>query len=327
MQVKDDKGPVPVALSVVIPVYNSEKIFPELCRRLTAVLESGVSSYEIIVVVDGCRDRSYEVIAEYARRDPRVKALEFSRNFGHQAAVTAGLAHATGDLVAIMDDDLEDPPEILPLLLARLAEGFDVVYGVRRRRKRSPWHRFLYKAFYQVLGAMSDIRMPADAGDFCVMRRRVVDVLNAMPENNRYLRGMRAWVGFRQTGVEYERGARASGESGYSLRKYFALASTAVFSFSYKPLEYVSKLGVLVAMGSFVMAGYLVYMKVSGRLPDVPGWASLLVAVLMLSGVQLISVGILGQYLKRIYDEVKKRPAYVIKQSVGFGREEDCGGE
>lgn len=311
-----------VDLSVVIPVYNSEAIFPQLHERLTKVLSPVVASYEIVAVVDGCKDRSFEVIVENARRDPHLKAMEFSRNFGHQAAVTAGLAFATGAVVAIMDDDLEDPPEILPLLLRRLDEGFDVVYGIRRRRKRSAFHRFFYKAFYRILGAMSDVSMPPDAGDFCVMRRSVVDVLNAMPENNRYLRGMRAWVGFRQSGVEYDRGNRMAGESGYNLRKYFALASTAIFSFSYKPLEYVSKLGGAVALGSFVAAAYLMYQKLSGRIPNVPGWASLLVAVLLLSGVQLISVGILGSYLKRIYDEVKRRPAYVVKRAVGFNPEE-----
>jgi glycosyltransferase involved in cell wall biosynthesis len=308
-----------VSLSIVIPVYNSARIFPDLYQRLTAVLESAVPSYEVVAVVDGCRDESFRVIREVALRDPRIKVLEFSRNFGHQAAVTAGLEHASGDIVGIMDDDLEDPPEVLPRLLGRMAEGYDVVYGVRRRRKRSPLHRFLYHAFYRVLGHMTDISMPADAGDFCVMRRCVVDVLNAMPENNRYLRGMRSWVGFRQTGVEYDRGERSSGESGYSLSKYFALASTAIFSFSYKPLQYVSMAGTIVAFTSFVAAVYVVFVKLTGRLPNVPGWVSLLVAVLLLSGVQLISVGILGQYLMRVYDEVKKRPTYVIRRAVGFG--------
>jgi glycosyltransferase involved in cell wall biosynthesis len=308
-----------VGLSMVIPIYNSELIFPELYKRLIDVLDSVDLSCEVVAVVDGCRDQSFCVIREHALRDPRIKVLEFSRNFGHQAAVTAGLEHATGDLVGIMDDDLEDPPEVLLRLLARLAEGYDVVYGIRRRRKRSLLHRFLYYAFYRVLGHMTDLNMPADAGDFCIMRRRVVEVLNAMPENNRYLRGMRSWVGFRQTGVEYDRGERSVGESGYSFRKYFALASTAIFSFSYKPLQYVSIAGTIVAFTSFLMAVYVVFVKLTGSMTNVPGWVSLLVAVLLLSGVQLISVGILGQYLMRIYDEVKKRPTYVIKRSVGFG--------
>lgn len=312
---------VPIELSIVIPVYNSAPIFPELYRRLTAALEPVAPAFEIVAVVDGCRDDSFDVIREHARRDSRVKVLEFSRNFGHQAAVTAGLRHAAGAAVGIMDDDLEDPPEIVPQLVARLREGYDVVYGIRRRRKRSFLHRLLYSAFYRVLAHMTDVQMPADAGDFCVMRRCVVDALNGMPENNRYLRGLRAWVGFRQVGVEYDRGARSTGESGYSFRKYFALASTAIMAFSYKPLVYVSRVGVLVAFLSFVAAVRILYVKLSGRGPDVPGWVSLLVAVLLLAGVQLISIGILGQYLARIYDEVKQRPPYVVGRSAGFKKE------
>ena len=315
------KPAVPIELSIVIPVYNSALIFPELYRRLTAALEPIVPAFEIVAVVDGCPDRSFEVIRDHAQRDPRVKVLEFSRNFGHQAAVTAGLRHASGAVVGIMDDDLEDPPEIVPLLVIRLREGYDVVYGIRRRRKRSLVHRLLYSAFYRVLAQMTDVQMPADAGDFCVMSRRVVDALNAMPENNRYLRGLRAWVGFRQIGVEYNRGARSAGESGYSFRKYFALASTAILAFSYKPLAYVARAGVFVAGLSFAAAVYLVFMKLSGRMPDVPGWVSLVVAVLLLSGVQLMSIGILGQYLARIYDEVKQRPPYVVGRSAGFKKE------
>ena len=314
-----------VELSIVIPVYNSAAIFPELYRRLTAALAPIAPAFEIVAVVDGCRDGSFDVIRDHAQRDSRVKVLEFSRNFGHQAAVTAGLEHAAGAIVGIMDDDLEDPPEVVPQLVARLREGHDVVYGIRRRRKRSVIHRMLYSAFYRVLAHMTDVQMPADAGDFCVMRRCVVDALNAMPENNRYLRGLRAWVGFRQVGVEYDRDARLAGESGYSFRKYFALASTAIMAFSYKPLVYVSRVGVLVAFTSFLAAVYLVFGKLSGRVPDVPGWVSLLVTVLLLSGVQLISIGILGQYLMRIYDEVKKRPMYVVNRAVGFGQESKHG--
>lgn len=308
-------------LSIVIPVYNSEKIFPELYRRLESVLKMSVESFEVVAVVDGCKDRSFEVISGLAAADSSIKVIEFARNFGHQAAVTAGLAHARGEWVGIMDDDLEDPPEVIPKLLAKIELGYEVVYGIRRRRKRSFIHRFLYASFYRVLANMTDVEMPSDAGDFCVMRRCVVDVLNAMPENNRYLRGMRAWVGFRQVGVEYERDARFADESGYSFKKYFALASNAIFSFSYKPLKYVSMMGVVVALVSFLAAIYLVYLKMSGHGPDVSGWVSLLVSILMLAGVQLISIGILGQYLMRIYDEVKKRPTYVVRQQVNLEKD------
>ena len=306
------KGP---ELSVVIPVYNSANIFPELYQRLTAALDKTVSSFEIIAVVDGCRDRSFDVIQAFGQRDGRVKAIEFSRNFGHQAAITAGLAVAGGAMVAIMDDDLEDPPEALSLLMARIRDGFDVVYGIRRKRKCSWLHRFLFTAFYRILSGLVDMPMPGDAGDFCVMTRRVVKALNAMPENNRYLRGLRAWAGFEQTGLEYERGRRLANESGYNFGKYFKLALDAIFSFSYKPLEYVSKIGLVIALGSFI---YGIYVASMGRVMVAPGWASLFIAILFFSGIQLISVGIIGQYLARIYDEIKQRPKFIIKRTAGF---------
>jgi len=306
------KGP---ELSVVIPVYNSANIFPELYRHLTAVLDRVVVSFEIIAVVDGCRDNSFDVIRDIGRKDDRVKAIEFSRNFGHQAAITSGLAAAAGAMVAIMDDDLEDPPEALVLLVAKIRTGFDVVYGIRRKRKCSRLNRFCFAAFYRILGGLVDVPMPGDAGDFCVMTRRVVQALNAMPENNRYLRGLRAWAGFDQTGVEYERGQRLANASGYNFGKYFKLALDAIFSFSYKPLEYVSKIGVLIALGSFVYALYVIFI---GRVLVAPGWSSLFIAILFFSGVQLISVGIIGQYLARIYDEIKQRPKFIIKRTAGF---------
>lgn len=307
---------MPVELSIVIPVYNSATIFPELHRRLVEALEGTVASFEIVAVVDGCADDSFKVIAAAAETDPRVKAVEFSRNFGHQAAVTAGLTYASGDLVAIMDDDLEDPPEALVALVQRLREGYDVVYGIRRKRKRSPVHRLLYFAFYRLFGAMADIRIPNDAGDFCVMRRQVVDVLNSMPETNRYLRGLRAWAGFEQTGVEYERASRYDSESGYSLRKYVALALDAMFSFSYRPLALMSLVGATIATLSFLLGLCMLFL---GRDPVAPGWASLFVSVLFFSGIQLVCFGVLGQYLARVYDETKQRPKYIVKKEIGFG--------
>ena len=305
-------------ISVIIPVYNSANIFPELYQRLAAILEKTVSSFEIIAVVDGCRDHSFDVIQDIGQRDGRVKAIEFSRNFGHQAAITAGLSLAAGDMVAIMDDDLEDPPEALPLLVARIRDGFDVVYGIRRKRKRSRLHRFFFTAFYRILSGLVDVQMPGDAGDFCVMTRRVVRALNTMPENNRYLRGLRAWAGFDQTGIEYERGQRLANESGYSFGKYFKLALDAIFSFSYKPLEYVSKIGLVIAASSFIYGLYVIFL---GRILVAPGWSSLFIAILFFSGVQLISIGIIGQYLARIYDEIKQRPKFIIKRTAGFDGE------
>ena len=306
---------MPAELSVVIPVYNSATIFPELHRQLVEALEEAVSSFEIIAVVDGCADNSFEVISGVSETDPRVKAVEFSRNFGHQAAVTAGLMYVDGDVVAIMDDDLEDPPEALVALIKRLREGYDVVYGIRRKRKRSPVRRLAYFLFYRFLGAMVDIRIPNDAGDFCAMRRQVVNVLNSMPESNRYLRGLRAWAGFRQTGVEYERAERYDSDSGYSIRKYVALALDAIFSFSYRPLALMSVAGTVIAAASFMLGLYLLFL---GRDPVAPGWASLFVSILFFSGVQLMCFGVLGQYLARVYDETKQRPKYIVKQEVGL---------
>ena len=312
-------------LSVVIPVYNSEAIVPELQRRLREVLAAAVESYEVIAVVDGCGDGSFDALRACREQDPRIKIIEFSRNFGHQLAVTAGLEAAQGKLVVVMDDDLEDPPEVLPSFIAKLREGYDVVYGVRRKRKRSLAHRFLYSAFYRVLARVVEIDVPYDSGDFCIMRDSVVQTLNAMPETNRYLRGMRSWVGFRQTGLEYEREPRFAGDPGYTFRQYFRLASDGIFSFSDRPLIYVSRLGAGIAILSFMLGAALAVAKVLGRIRDVPGWASLFVSVVFLSGVQLVCLGIIGQYLGRVYDEVKRRPKYVVNRSLGVGAERDHG--
>lgn len=305
-------------ISVVIPVYNSAEVFPELYRRLSLTLKENFLKYEIITVIDGCRDNSFSVINQLALQDPQLKIIEFSRNFGHQAAVTAGLQFAAARNIAIIDDDLEDPPELLPAFLKKAEEGFDVVYGVRRKRQRSVLHRLLYRLFYRVSGSLSDISIPNDAGDFCVMTRRVRDTLISMPENNRYLRGMRAWVGFRQTGIEYSRDRRYAGQPGYSIRKYIQLAFNGIFSFSYKPLKYVTFFGILIALVSFEEIGRIIFLKFSGQMRDVPGWTYLTVCVLLLSGIQLIALGIVGEYISRIYDEVKQRPKFVIASTVNL---------
>ena len=323
---RDDRGqvlatttPGRVEMSVVVPVYNSANIFPELHKRLVASLETCVDSFEIIAVLDGCRDDSYEVIRGLSTDDRRIKIIEFSRNFGHQAALTAGLLHASGTMTAIIDDDLEDPPELLPRLVEKIREGNDVVYGVRRKRKRSWILRVMYSWFYRILGNLVDINIPYDAGDFCVITHRVVLVLRSMREQNRYLRGMRAWAGFRQTGVEYEREQRFADTPGYSLKKYIALALNAIFSFSYKPLKYVTLLGLLVSLASFEEAFRIIFLKLTGKLVEVPGWAYLSVTILFLFGIQFTAMGVMGEYVARIYDELKQRPQFVIRNKVGFG--------
>jgi len=309
-------------LSIVIPVYNSAAIFPELYRRLSENLSDIVSGFEIIAVLDGCVDDSYSVIHDVHIRDSRVKLIELSRNFGHQTAVTAGLEYAAGEMVVIMDDDLEDPPEVLPAMIARLKEGFDVVYGIRKRRKRSIMHRIGYSLFYRILSRLADVSIPNDAGDFCVMRRRVVDALNSMPEKNRFLRGLRAWSGYRQAGFEYERGGRYAGKSGYGLRKYLALAFTGIASFSYRPLTFISLAGAMIASASFFLGSAFIILKVAGLIFDVPGWTSLAVLILFLSGIQIMTTGIIGAYIARIYEEVKQRPKYLVNRLEGFEQEE-----
>jgi len=308
-----------IELSVVIPVYNSANIFPALYRRLVGTLSNIVQSYEIIAVVDGCTDRSAEVIEMHTKENPHLKMVELSRNFGHQTAITAGLELSSGEMVMVMDDDLEDQPELLPKFLSKAREGYDVVYGIRKKRKVTIPRRLVFSFFYRLLNRLSAIDMPYDSGDFCLMKRPIVDALNAMPETNRYIRGLRTWLGLKQVGIEYERGRRPTGQSGYRLINYIKLAMDGILSFSYKPLTYVSVVGFVVASASFLAGMRLIILKFTQELIDVPGWASIMVAVLFIGGVQLISVGILGQYIARIYDEVKQRPKFVIKRTIGLG--------
>ena len=305
-------------LSIVIPVYNSSEIFPELYKRLSEMLMAIDISHEIIAVVDGCSDNSADIIAEFCEKDSHLKLVEFSRNFGHQAAISAGLEYSCGEMVVIIDDDLEDPPELVPEFIAKAQEGFDVVYGIRKRRKVSLFRIFSFHIFYRVLNRITDMNMPYDAGDFCLMKRKVVERLNSMPETNRYLRGMRGWLGFRQTGIEYERDVRFKGESGYSFAKYIKLALDGIFSFSYKPLKFVSIMGFIIASLSFIFGIRLIILKILDKVRDVPGWASLMVTLLFIGGFQLIAIGIVGQYIARIFDEVKHRPKFIVKREIGF---------
>jgi glycosyltransferase involved in cell wall biosynthesis len=306
-------------ISIVIPVYYSADIFPTLCARLTKTLENNGDSYEIIAVVDGCADKSAEVVAEQSSTNPRIKLIELSRNFGNQIAITAGLRYCSGDMVVVMDDDLEDPPEVIPELIKKAEEGYDVVYAVRKKRQISPLRHKVYKTYYRVLNRISSFEIPENVGDFCLMRRPIVDALNSMPENNRYIRGLRAWAGFRQTGVEFDREARYSGTSGFNLVKYIRFAFDGIFSFSYVPLNHVTYMGFIISALSFALGAALIVLKLAGQLPDVPGWASIATSIFFIGGIQLLSIGVLGQYIRRIYDEVKRRPPFIVKRFVGFG--------
>lgn len=307
-----------VVISVIVPVYYSAGIFPHLYARVVEALRPLTEAFEIIAVVDGCTDESARVVADIHDRDPRVKLIEFSRNFGNQMAISAGLQHCAGEFVVVIDDDLEDPPELIPALYARALEGYDVVYAKRRTREISRLQGLLFKGYYSLFSRISNFDIPEDVGDYCLMRRQVVDVLNSMPERHRYVRGLRAWTGFRQSGVEFDRASRHSGRSGFSLGSYLRFAFDGIYSFSYFPLMLSVYLGFLVSAVSLVLAVVFLVAKLLGMLPDVPGWASLAVIVLFIGGVQLLSVGAVGQYVGRIYDEVKQRPPYVIKRAVGI---------
>ncbi|MEO0812304.1 MAG: glycosyltransferase family 2 protein, partial [Myxococcota bacterium] len=299
--------------SLVIPALNEAETLDELYARVRDAAQSWNSPWELILVDDGSTDRTWEMICELHRRDPHVRGLRLSRNFGHQAAVSAGLEHVRGDAIAVLDADLQDPPEELHRFFARLDEGFEVVYAVRTRRKENLFKRAAYFIFYRLLARLSTIEIPLDSGDFCVMDRRVVDALNAMPERNRFIRGLRSWTGFRQTGLAYERGARFAGAPKYTFRKLLRLATDGIINFSYRPLQLSIAFGFLTASVAFAAGLYILFLKLTGlsifgQSPDdVPGWTSLVVATMFVGGVQLVSMGILGEYVGRIFDEVKNR--------------------
>lgn len=305
-------------LSLVIPVYYSADIFPELYARVKKTLEDESISFELIAVVDGCVDNSSEVIAAIHEKDFRVKLVEFSRNFGEEAAVSAGLSYSLGETVMVIDDDLEDPPEIIPDFYAKLNEGYDLVYGIIRKRKVSWLRQTLFYLYYRVLNHMANIKMPADAGSLAIMKREVVNAINELDESNLYIRGLRIWVGFNQTGLEYERQDRYSGRSSYNIGKYLMFAINGILSFSYKPLRLVTGVGFIVSFSSFIYTLWILYRRVFGTMPDVPGYASIMVVMLFLGGIQLLSVGVVGEYIARIYDESKHRPRYIIRRSLGI---------
>jgi len=303
------------ALSLVIPLYNEEQVFPRLRSRLVDVLPTLPDDTEIIFVNDGSSDRTRELVEQAAAEDPRIIGIHFSRNFGHQQAVSAGMQASSGDAVAVLDGDLQDPPEVLARFLARLNEGWDVVYAIREHRKENIFKRACYGGFYRLLARLTPIHIPLDSGDFGMVSRRVVDQLNAMPEQHRFIRGMRSYVGFRQTGLAYERDARTDGVSKYSWRKLMGLAADGIFTFSALPLRLASFAGFLIASLAFLYAIYVVIWKlISGEGTEINGFAALAVGVFFLGGIQLICLGILGEYVGRIHNEVKRRPSYVVDE-------------
>jgi dolichol-phosphate mannosyltransferase len=304
-------------VTVVIPIHNEEEVLPELLRRVFAVLDDTPGGpHEFLIVDDGSRDGSLQILQDAAAHDSRLRVLVLSRNFGHQAAVSAGFDHATGDVMMVMDGDLQDAPEALPVLLKRLDEGFDVVYVRRTRRKESFWLRTSYHVAYRMIASLSKLALPVDAGDFALLSRRAVDAVRALPERQRYLRGLRSWVGFRQTGEELERHARAAGESKYSVSALIALALDGTFAFSTAPLRFIGALGGFVLMFAAVFSLYAVFVRVFlGQSPQ--GFTALTVLVTIIGGMILISLWIIGEYVGRIYEEVKRRPLYLIERTFG----------
>jgi polyisoprenyl-phosphate glycosyltransferase len=311
-------------LSIVVPVYNEEEVLGDFFQRLSAVLATLPYEAEILLVDDGSRDRTPEILSRI-QADPRVRVIGFTRNFGHQAALCAGLDHATGDAVILIDADLQDPPEVLPDLVAKWREGYEVVFGLRRRLEESLLKRAVYHSFYRLLRGLANVEMPMDTGDFSLIDRRIVDHIRSLPERTRFLRGLRSWVGPRQIGVEYTRHARHQGESKYSVPKLFKLAFDGIVSFSTAPLKLALVLGLVVSAGGFVAIGIVVYLRVT-RSFDLPGWTSLMVIVLFLGGIQLVTIGIVGEYIARIYEEVKARPLYLVGRRAGFPAVDEGGG-
>lgn len=311
-------------LSVVVPCFDEEAVIELTHQRLVAVLGADPTlDLEIVYVNDGSRDRTEALLFDLADRDPRVKVVSFTRNFGHQPAVSAGLQYASGDAVAVIDADLQDPPEVILQLVERWRAGYDVVNAVREKRKEGVAKRFAYALFYRLYRRLASIDVPLDSGDFALMDRRVVEVMNALPEKNRFVRGLRAWSGFRQTTVGYERAARAAGETKYSLRKLVRLAFDGIVNFSTAPLSLIFGLGLATAVlalgaGAVYLAARLFEIPIFGYTPgQAPGFTTLILVILFFSGVQLISIGILGEYLGRIYQETKLRPTFVVKEVRG----------
>jgi polyisoprenyl-phosphate glycosyltransferase len=304
--------------SVVVPIREEEESLPELHRRLAAVLDGLDGDWEIVLVDDGSRDRSFDVMLELRERDPRVKVVRLSRNFGHQVAITAGIDLASGDAVIVMDGDLQHPPEVIPELVARWREGYDVVYGVMTDREGETWFkRWTARRFYWLLGRMSDVEVPPAAGDFRLVDRRAVNAFTSLRERNRYVRGMFSWIGFRQAGVPYASPARIAGQTKYTVPRMTRLALHGILSFSNTPLRIVLGLGFVVSAFAIAEAIYALVGKFGGFY-TVSGWASIVFVVALLGGIQLIVLGVIGEYVSLIYDEAKRRPIYVIREQHGF---------
>ena len=307
-------------ISLVIPMYYEEQVVEECYNRVTKVLkEIQDYEYEIIFINDGSKDNTLDILERIAKIDNNVKVISFSRNFGHQAAVTAGLKYVTGDVIVIMDADLQDPPELIPDMLKEWEKGYEVIYGKRKSRKgESVFKRLTAKAFYSTLNKLSDVEIPKDTGDFRMVDRKVVDVVNSLPEHNKFLRGLFSWVGFEQLAYEYDRKERFAGKTKYPFGKMLKLALDGILSFSTKPLKIVGGLGILSVIISFVILIYSLLSYIFKWNSLTPGWTSIMCTITFLGGIILISVWMIGEYIGRIYDEVKNRPQYIVKKTINI---------
>lgn len=303
-------------ISFVIPLYNEEANFVQLTGRINTLLDTLTYPVEVVLVNDGSRDRTPELMNHLALGDARYTCVFLSRNHGHQLALTAGLSVASATrAVLILDGDLQDPPELIHQFMEKLDQGFDVIYGVRKKRKESFLKKMAYWSYYRIMNGIAQIDLPLDSGDFGMISRKALDYLNSMPEQNRYIRGMRTWIGFRQVGIEYERSARFAGETKYSWKKLFELAYSGIFNFSSFPVKFITRLGIMSILVAII---YLLYVLTEKLFFDgVPsGFTSLIAAIIMFSGVQLISLGIIGEYVLRIYQQSQQRPLFIIDKII-----------
>ncbi len=305
--------------SLIVPLYNEEDTLPELIRRLTSVMDQLDAPSELVLINDGSQDRSLLLLRSFHQQDDRICYINLARNFGHQIAVTAGLNFVRGDMAVILDADLQDPPELIPELIQQWRSGFQVVYAQRTRRIQESWlKRSLAYWFYRILRHLADVDIPTDAGDFCLLDRSVIDILNKMPERTRYLRGLRSWIGFNQTAVPFSRDARFAGNVKYTFRKSFKLAMNGIVSFSQVPLRLSTYLGLFAAFVSLIMGLLILYWRIFVPNSPLTGFTTILIAIFFLGAIQLVSIGILGEYIGRIYEEVKGRPLYTISEIAGL---------
>lgn len=309
-------------ISAVIPIYNEEGNIPQMYKRMSDVLSQISSEYEIIFVNDYSKDSSLSMIKELAKEDSHVRYISFSRNFGHQVAVSAGLDYSKGKAVAIIDGDLQDPPELIKEMYEKYMEGYKVVYAKRSSRKGvSIFKKIAYKSFYRILDKLTDIKIPLDTGDFRLIDRVIIKHLQEMPERNKFIRGQIAWIGYKQTFVEYDRDPRFSGETGYPFSKLLKLAIDGITGFSSKPLKFASSMGIIVSIFSFLV---IIYALISQFVYNSPlrGWTSLIISVSFIGGVQLITIGIIGEYISRMSTDIKKRPLYIVEENTETEEEE-----